>query len=333
MNEGLDRRDFLRRSFAFSLLAGGAAFGMGVAAEAGARHALILGDWGWYEDQKAQRAVAGAMAAYVRENKLKTEALLMLGDSFYGPLPGGADDPRWKTQFEDMYPKDVFACPVTSVMGNHEYQVMPVDKVAAGLAYAKRGGTRWVQPALWYSYHFPARDPLMTVIALDSNVPNRRKENGVDYTLTPEQVAEQMTWLKLELAKPRKTPFLTVIGHHPVFSNGPHGDHPVLAKDWAPLFKEHGVHLYLAGHDHDLQHLEIAGHPTSFVCSGAGGAQSYVLKVSEAERGPFAAQVYGFTHLELTKDAMTVRHVSAEGVVVHGFRKTPGGVVTVLGSV
>ena len=42
-------------------------------------------------------------------------------------------------------------------------------------------------------------------------------------------------WLEAELSKPRTTPFLVVMGHHPIFSNGPHGDHKVLIQDWATL--------------------------------------------------------------------------------------------------
>lgn len=335
MSEGLNRRSFLRQSFAFSLLAGGAASGLvpkaGVGNGSAARHAVIVGDWGWDGDLGPQTQVAAAMVAYARDNRLNTEALLMLGDSFYGPMPGGVDDVRWKTQFEDMYPKTAFACPAYSVMGNHDYQRMPGSKLEAELAYARRGGSRWTQPALWYRYEFPAKQPLMTVIALDSNMPGRHKDDAVNYTLTEVQVAEQMAWLKVELAKPRTTPFLCVIGHHPVYSNGPHGDHPVLTRDWDPLLHEHRVHLYLAGHDHDLQHLEFAEHPTSFVCSGAGGAQSYPLAITEQIRGPYAQQVYGFTHLELTAETMTLRHVDGNGAVVHAFRKTAAGVVTMLG--
>ena len=329
----MNRRSFLQQSFAFSLLAGSAAHGLATPANAGSSHALILGDWGWNGDLAPQTAVARAMTDYVAKQKIRPEALLLLGDSFYGALPGGATDPRWKTQFEEMYPRKAFDCPAYSVMGNHEYQVLPVNKVAAGLEYAKTPGTRWTQPALWYSYRFPVHKPLMTVIALDSNMHNAKRDDGVNFTLTAAQQAEQLAWLKAELAKPRTTPFLTVIGHHPVYSNGPHGDHPVLIADWDPLLREHGVQLYLAGHDHDLQHLEFAGHPTSFVCSGAGGAQSYPLKITEAYRGPYAQQVYGFTHLELTAKTMTIRHLDQNGAVVHGFSKGVDGRMQMLGTV
>jgi tartrate-resistant acid phosphatase type 5 len=102
--------------------------------------------------------------------------------------------------------------------------------------------------------------------------------NGRDFTLTLLQQADQLVWLKTELARPRTAPFLAVMEHHPVYSDGMHGDHPVLVRDWDPLFREHKLDLYLAGHDHDLQHLEFEGHPTSFFLSRRGSADLYDLK-------------------------------------------------------
>lgn len=341
-DEQLSRRGFLRQSLAFSALAG---LGRSLPAfaapkppvrrnrhtqTANARHALIVGDWGRDNSQLGQRAVATAMQRYQAELGIKTEALLMLGDSWYGELAGGVKSPRWQWQFEDMYPKTAFDCPAYSVMGNHDYQRWPESKVEAELQYAKLPGTRWTIPSLWYRFEFPSANPLMTVLALDSNMPHRVKEGGVDFTLTEEQRAAQLAWFKAELEKPRTTPFLTVMAHHPVFSDGPHGDHAILIRDWDPLLREHKVDLYLAGHDHDLQHLEFEKHPTSFFLSGAGGADLYDLKVQPAERGPFAEKVFGFSHLELSANQIVLRHINADGQVVHGFAKSPDGVTALL---
>ena len=334
MNETVSRRGFLRQSFAFSALAGlGSlpAFGAPSKPQKGAAQLLMVGDWG-YEDFAAQTRVAAAMQQYVKQQKLTTDALLMLGDNWYGPLPGGVDSARWKTQFEDMYPKSVFNCPAYAILGNHDYQKMPESKVAAELEYAKKPGARWVMPSRWYRFDFPAVNPLMTVIALDSNMPNPSgaQAKGVNFTLTPEQQAEQLVWLETELSKPRTTPFLVVMGHHPIYSNGPHGDHPVLVRDWEPLLRKHKVHLYLAGHDHDMQHLEFEGHPTSFVMSGGGGADLYTLKIGEEQRGPYAAKVYGFSHLEVTADKLTLRHLDDKGRLIHTLEKKPDGSVRIV---
>ncbi|WP_353062020.1 metallophosphoesterase [Tunturibacter psychrotolerans] len=333
-SEVVSRRRFLRQSFAFSALAGlGALPSFASSKQAGsangASRLLMVGDWG-YENFEAQSRVAKAMQAYVRVQGFTTEALMMLGDNWYGPLPGGVKDVRWQTQFEEMYPRSVFDCPAYAIAGNHDYQRMPQSKVAAELEYARAGGTRWTMPSLWYRFEFPAKKPLMTVIALDSNMPHPEgpQAAGVNFTLTPEQQAEQLTWLAAELEKPRKTPFLVVMGHHPIFSNGPHGDHKVLVRDWEPLLRKHKVHLYLAGHDHDMQHLEFEGHPTSFVLSGGGGADLYPLLIDEAERGPYAARVYGFSDLEVTAETLTLRHLDEKGQLLHSFTKKADGTVT-----
>ncbi len=335
MNGTLSRRGFLRQSFAFSAIAG---LGFGSLPSLAKPHEqaeglqwLMVGDWG-YENFTAQKTVAEAMQAYVHEHRLKPDALLMLGDNWYGDLTGGVDSPRWKTQFEEMYPRSSFDCPAYAMLGNHDYQRMPESKVEAELAYAKKNGTRWTMPSRWYSFEFPSAKPLVTVIALDSNMPHPqgRKAPGVNFTLTPEEQAEQLRWLKTELEKPRRTPYLIVIAHHPIYSNGPHGDHKVLIADWEPLLREHKAHLYLAGHDHDMQHLEFDGHPTSFVMSGGGGADLYTLKIDEAQRGPYAAKVYGFSHLQIAPDKLTLLHMDQAGKVIHGFTKTPEGTVSIL---
>src|SRR5277367_6615815 len=308
------RRRFLRQSFAFSALAAmdsvhglATPFASGLAtsneANAAGAELLMVGDWG-AEDTKAQSKVAAAMGNYTKAKAARWQALVLLGDNWYGPLAGGAQSVRWQTQFEEMYPASVFDCPAYAILGNHDYQKMPVSKVDAELEYARSGrpggkATRFTMPSRWYRFEFPVKDPLITFMALDSNMP-KEKKNDVDFTLTDAARSEQLVWLVTELQKPRTTPFLVVMGHHPVYSDGPHGDHPVLIRDWDPLFRKYKVSVYLAGHDHDLQHLEFAGHPTSFFLSGGGGADLYKLKIDSSKRAPYAQKVYGFSHLSAT---------------------------------
>jgi Calcineurin-like phosphoesterase len=62
------------------------------------------------------------MRQYAQQHRLRAEALLMLGDNWYGELARGTHSPRWQTQFEEMYPADVFAGPAYAILGNHDYQ-------------------------------------------------------------------------------------------------------------------------------------------------------------------------------------------------------------------
>jgi tartrate-resistant acid phosphatase type 5 len=330
------RRRFLRQSFAFSALATLGSFAPlanALAPDGAAVEILMIGDWGYDKTQEGQLAVAAGMRKYVQQHSIRPEAFLLLGDNWYGALDGGAKSPRWKTQFEDVYPKEDFNCPAYAILGNHDYQTWPGNKVQDEIEYSRNGQSRFTMPARWYTFEFPKKNPLITFIALDSNVPhaNGAPSHGRDFTLTQQEHEEQVAWLESELKKPRTTPYLVVMGHHPVYSDGPHGDHAVLIRDWDPLFRKYGVQLYLAGHDHDLQHLEFEGHPTSFFLSGGGGADLYTLKIQQSERGPYAEKVYGFSHVSVTRDKMTLRHLDSEGKLLHAFSRTPEGKVSIAG--
>jgi tartrate-resistant acid phosphatase type 5 len=348
-SDSLSRRRFLARSFAFSAagMLGGCGWGVTGATPpeadpvtGGVAHILMVGDWGEsgaggsFNDQAT---VAASMQAYANKYNLGTDALLMLGDNFYGDLPGGAASTRWQTQFENIYPQNVFNCPAYAIPGNHDYQYAPagVSKYQAELAYLQQNPlSRWTMPSQYYSFMFPLVNPMVTFIALDSNMPNEPAQpippDPSFYTMTDANRQTQLAWLTAQLALPLTTPFLVVIGHHPLYSDGLHGDNHTLINDWGPLFKQHGVHMYLAGHDHDMQHLEFSHLPTSFVGSGGGGSSLYTLRLQESQRGPFAVESYGFSHLQVRPDLMIFRHLDENGNLLHKFTKAPDGTVTIL---
>jgi tartrate-resistant acid phosphatase type 5 len=171
----------------------------------------------------------------------------------------------------------------------------------------------------------PKENPLLTLIFLDSNFPESK---GLDlwpwsFVLTRQQHDEQQRWLEAELEKPRSTAFLALAAHHPLYSNGMHRDNRMLIAQWDSLLRRHKVDLYLSGHDHDLQHLEFQGHPTSFVISGGGGAELVGWTKSPAERGPWGLRAIGFTDLEISKEKMVVRHIGRDAGVLYEFKKPP----------
>ena len=298
------------------------------ATEPGDRHWLMIGDFG--SQLPAQTAVAGAMKTYLARLGIRPEALLLLGDNFYKEMPGGLESPRWRTGFEDMYPADAFPGPCPAILGNHDYGDNPNgDRIQ--LDYAQKKGTRWTMPHKWYRMDFPVARPLVTFLFLDTNTPAVR---GVDKdpgksraALSPEEAAAQWAWLDAEFAKPDRAPWTIVAGHHPVYSNGHHGDTKDIVEKLAPRLQRHRVPLYLCGHDHDQQHLELEGTATSFVLSGCGGAR--VRPMERTDRGPYANPVYGFTHLQVSSRRLLLRHIDANGNQLHAFSKTPDGRVTI----
>jgi tartrate-resistant acid phosphatase type 5 len=285
-------------------------------------HILMLGDWGTVTEPGQQIAVANAMKRWASDNSICPDALLMLGDNFYGEMPDGVNSRRWIKQFEQMYPSSLFPGPAYAVLGNHDYETFRGNKVEAELAYTRQS-TRWTMPRRWYSVKVPKENPLLTLICLDSNIPGSK---GYDlwpwsFVLTRQQHDEQQQWLEAELAKPRTTPFLAVAAHHPLYSNGQHRDNSKLIAQWDSLLRRHKVDLYLSGHDHDLQHLEFKGHPTSFVISGGGGAELVGWSTPPQERGPWGLRASGFTDLQISEEEVVVRHISKDATVLYEFQK------------
>ena len=276
---------------------------------ADALHLLSIGDFG-------TTGTRGAMTGFLEKTGVSLDSLLFLGDNFYGPAKDGfsVDSERWRNTFEDVYADTVVDCPCYVVLGNHDYSDnRGGEKVQ--LAYARRAGTRWRMPAKWYRVDVGSDPVRLTLLALDSNL---RKGKEFD---------TQMDWLADALRSPR-APLTMVIAHHPLYSNGAHGDTGDLVKNLGPLFEEHGVHAYLCGHDHDLQHLELEGLRTSFVISGGGGARTRKLRTTDRTM-PFGCDVYGFTHIQVLPDRLVFAHHGIEGELLHRFEKRADGSVAV----
>ncbi|NJM37334.1 MAG: acid phosphatase [Akkermansiaceae bacterium] len=287
---------------------------------------LALGDFG--SGTEAQLEVACSLAHYGGGMKRKADGLFLLGDNFYGPMPGGVKSERWKTGFSDLYPAKNFPGPCWAVLGNHDYTDTPGNEQAQlNYAASMDGKTRWTMPAKYYRIDLPTQNPQVTFLMIDTNfksINGRLIEEGHlsdshEFWISEADRAAQAKWLEDQLSSPR-APFTIVVGHHPVYSEGSHGDTPELIEQIAPLLEKYKVHLYLCGHDHDLQHLELEGLKTSFVVSGGGGAGIRKPK-DEIRKGSNFYGVHGFTHLFLAGDRLHVRHIDTNQKQVHAFSK------------
>lgn len=292
-----------------------------------ALHILMFGDFGTSGTEQAR--VAEAMKKFVADKAIKPEGLMLLGDNFYGKTKDGMSvtSTRWTTGIEDMYPKSSFPGAMWPILGNHDYHDNAGGELVQ-LEYAKTAGVRWKMPGKWYRFEVgPLLKPLVTVICLDTNLPSvsggKDKKTGKPKGhLTEAEEQQQLAWLTAELKKPR-SPFTIVAGHHPLYSNGDHGDTKALIKQWEPLFQEHKVHAYVCGHDHDMQHLEMEGKFTTHLLSGGGGART--RKLESNRETPFGKDIYGFTHLQITPEALTFTHHGVDGAAVHSVTKKADG--------
>jgi hypothetical protein len=279
---------------------------------------LSMGDWG--RGSSLQKTVSGSMSRYVTSTGKSFDALLTAGDNFY-PYLESTKDPKWKTIFEEMYDARTLNFPFYITLGNHDYdngkgELAKVSKSAIEFAYSRENPTsRWKLPANWYRLDFPSKEnPVVSVLMLNSNKPR----------LNDAEWAEQLAFIDRELARRNGATWMLACCHHPLFSNGSHGDNGVLQVQWGPLFKKHKLDFFIAGHDHDIQHLQIPEYETAFLLVGGGGATTRPMR--RDNRGPFSQAVTGFTHLRFTPTEAEITFVSGlEATPIHQFVRTPGG--------
>jgi len=275
-------------------------------AKNGGLNFVIIGDWG-RNGEKDQVDVATQMAAAAGD--IGAQFVISVGDNFYEDGVASVEDPQWQRSFEKVYAAPSLQVPWHVVLGNHDYHGNP----DAQIAYSNTSH-RWRMPARYFTRteQIDARTAVdfffldtMPMAAFDDDEVHFRGK--VPWHDTPKQLA----WLEAALAA-STAPWKIVIGHHPVYSGGHHGDTPFLVQHVLPLMAKHGVQAYINGHDHDLQHLQ-AGKVNLF-CSGAG---SKPRTTKETVHTKFAKGCSGFMAVALQPEQMGVRLIDDQGNLLY----------------
>lgn len=259
---------------------------------------LAFGDFG--TGSEPQKQTAAAMVKYHRQTPF--DFGVTLGDNFYSVGMESPSDPRWKTQWENLY--DPLGIKIYATMGNHDWGL--ADSPAAELVYAGKSAS-WRMPAPYYTYTAGA----VQLFAVDTN----------------EMSEAQLLWLKEQLEKSTAT-WKVVYGHHPIYSHGQHGDNAVLIAKLMPVLKGR-ADVYIAGHDHDLQHLKAVDGVHFFV-SGGGGAG--IRPITAGPRSIFAHSSYAFSVLEADARQFTIKYYDPTLKELYQTSLTKSGNVAVLGS-
>ena len=227
----------------------------------GSIRVLAFGDYG--NGTKNQRDVAAAMMRYHTNSKF--DFGVTLGDNFYSKGMLSTRDPHWKSWWDEMY--DPLPIQIYASLGNHDWGY--ADSPAAEVLYSYHSST-WRMPATYYTF---TAGPVQ-FFALDTNEISRA----------------QLSWLDEEIGKSTAR-WKVVYGHHPIYSAGTHSDNPTLIKQLLPVLRDR-VDVYLAGHDHDMQHLKSEGGVHLFVAHVAAarrflsgglndGATAWELSIAE----------------------------------------------------
>jgi acid phosphatase len=250
-----------------------------------------LGDTGAATATRDQ-AIAALAARAARD---PADFVLLLGDNFYDVGIQSADDPRWKSDFEDAFGAPTLQVPFHAVLGNHDH----LGRIEAEVEYTQKS-ERWKMPARYHA--FRVQSPVRAdVFCLDTNPIVEAEDHDL----------EQLAWLEEELAK-SDAPWRIAAGHHPLRTGGLHGGEPTPAP-LRELFDAGRIDLYLAGHDHDLQ--LVAG-PERWI-QVVSGATSKPRRTSKIDGTRFASSEPGFVLVELDEAEMRIEFVVAPGETRH----------------
>jgi len=223
------------------------------------------------------------------------DAIILVGDNFYPCGVKSATDKKWHV-IDALTALDI---PIYAVLGNHDYCGKPDAQVNAHVP-------NWIMPA----HNYAIRSDLADFAMLDTT----------PYALGANRNAEDVV---REVFASSKATWRIVVGHHVVASSGWHGMFPrkeaARMRRLLPIMRSEHVDLYLGGHDHHEELLDLA--PPLIVVSGAASDPVPMVTVRDQTIWPhtthFSERV-GFSVIELTRTQIAIEFRNSHGGRVAG---------------
>jgi tartrate-resistant acid phosphatase type 5 len=258
---------------------------------------LVLGDFGTKGSgaQDTQERVAALMAAFHKVTPFTFG--ITVGDNFYRTGLDDVTSERWHLDWEKPY--SGLKIPFWAVAGNHDWDGT-VEAIKAEIAYTDVSPSQsWRMPSTHYTF---TAGPVQ-FFALDTDDMHKSVKD------------DQLEWLETQAAQ-STAPWRIAFGHHPVLTGGAgHGagksfgeaeDDEIRIlreKVLLPVLRKASQHVYVAGHDHELQLLDLKG--IFQVVSGGGGRESDGVK--KLPESLFCAKAFGFTAIEASANRLSIR--------------------------
>ncbi|HEX4050079.1 MAG TPA: tartrate-resistant acid phosphatase type 5 family protein [Steroidobacteraceae bacterium] len=284
---------------------------------------LAVGDWGRH-GQDHQRDVAVRMGESAE--LLGARFVMAVGDNFYENGVTGVDDPTWKSSFEDVYTSPSLQVPWHVALGNHDYR----GNTQAQIDYSAISH-RWRLPARWYRFteRTPDQAQIDVFVVDTSPMIESYYANGARLVKVGDQKANvgvQLAWLDAGL-QTSKADWKIVVGHHPIYWGGGRRHLSGLGADGRPrlvsgrldlverldpILQRHRVPLYINGHIHDLQHVQLGA--THYVCTGAGSKMDPVCDMGGSD---FCSLHSGFIACAVNRARLRVAYRDYRGMELH----------------
>jgi hypothetical protein len=226
----------------------------------------VTGDVGMGNDQ--QQSVSHAMEEY------GCTQVRIVGDVVYPSGIKSVNDTAFFDKFYNPYQNLMFyEVPFYITLGNHDYREEPSAWHDVNKKYKN---------IIFPNYFYAEKWGDICILSIDTNLAYRK---------------EQLDWLSLTEEKLKgECSFSIGFGHHPLYSDGKHGNGKFFVKNLLEKYVKGKLDLYVSGHDHNLSD-EGLHQGTHFLVSGAGAT----LRPVKKESAVFAASKYGFVAITINK--------------------------------
>lgn len=278
-----------------------------------ATHFIAMGDWG-RNGENYQKEVAAGMGKAAHD--LDASFVVATGDNFYPYGVASTRDYHWISSFESIYTAQSLHVKWYPVLGNHDYASNPDAEVEYSLI-----SSRWSMPSRYYAKSFNTNDTSRSILMLFIDTDpiekelNGQKHDSIKYKVGA--VQKQKQWIEETLAQ-SNAKWKILVGHHPLYTGGWRKDSKnteSMKNFLEPILDKYGVDVYLAGHEHHLEHTKPNNHKTHHIISGA--ASEARPTAIHPNGGLFAAATQGFATFSVSNDQILIQFIEYTNKILH----------------
>jgi hypothetical protein len=200
----------------------------------------------------------------------------------------------WDLYFKQAAPS-LARAPTYPLLGNHELDSRFYFRLFA-----------LPLPGRYYSFDYGDAH----FIILDSNPPYRTS-------------AAQRKWLEADLERHRRSPYILVFLHHPLYTctawESRREEAAAVRRAFEDIFTRYQVSIVFAGHDHNYQHNYAKG--IHYVVTGGGGAELYPVSPLEFTRQ--AQMTHHVVEVQASPGRLLLRAILPDGEVIDTWETGP----------
>ena len=270
-----------------------------------------LGRNGYY-DQKPIAELMGIMA-----EEIGPECVIAAGDVHHFDGVRSVNDPLWMTNYELIYSHPELMIDWLPVLGNHEYR----GNTQAVMDYSTVS-RRWNMSNRYYTKVYEEDGTSVRLVMVDTTpFMNKYREDKDKYPDACKQNnAKQLAWVDSVLTS-AKEDWVIVIGHHPIYAETTKAESERIDMQHTLgklLHKHKKVAMYLCGHIHNFQHLQVKGSSIDYVVNSSA---SLSRKVKPTEGTVFCSPEPGFSVIAADKKELCLHMIDKHGKILHSVKK------------